>query len=418
MPYIKIHFAGLMHTAAPHSNHRKEDGTYASEEASMIERTSVSQEKKNIVDDTFANTKHDQISLHDVEHTSVNGSNNMLQLLKAIYKKMALDESETSIASSNATVNIPCATHCSEKPVPQTTQTQLTAGQPSEQNATNGIFPVKKTRKVRKITFAEKLMDILSTKDNEDFITWFPEGNSFTIVSKGQLERDILPKYFKEAKFQSFVRKLYRWGFRRISDSPKDTIFYHPMFLRDRPELCSRMRSCNIIVEDSDVSRSSVLKQKEIEARKSSARLRMDFVDVVNRNTKSSSVLTAQERTTVQFPEYAAETGESDSTSRKMSPLLNSAPMPCFPRSHLMANHSGFGNGLNLDLKAMLTEPKQEDTSHFFLSSGHGPLSNMFSINNKSDFSKNPVMRLEVGPSNLNSHLTKKLEEIYRRYKN
>jgi len=111
----------------------------------------------------------------------------------------------------------------------------------------------KKNVNSKKKTFAEKLMDILFTKDTEDVITWFPEGESFVVLSPSQFTRDVLPRFFKEAKYESFVRKLYRWGFKRVPGSAKDTAFYHNMFLRNQPELCKRMRSCNIIFGENEV---------------------------------------------------------------------------------------------------------------------------------------------------------------------
>ncbi|KAL3805825.1 hypothetical protein HJC23_007786 [Cyclotella cryptica] len=48
-------------------------------------------------------------------------------------------------------------------------------------------------------------------------IKWLPGGGGFEIIDQNALEKDILPKYFPSScMFQSFVRRLYRWGFLQI----------------------------------------------------------------------------------------------------------------------------------------------------------------------------------------------------------
>merc|ERR1712060_699342 len=66
-------------------------------------------------------------------------------------------------------------------------------------------------------TFPQRLLQILSEEENTDIICWLPHGNSFIVHDKKQFVEIILPRFFKEAKFTSFTRKLNRWGFTRIS---------------------------------------------------------------------------------------------------------------------------------------------------------------------------------------------------------
>ena len=95
----------------------------------------------------------------------------------------------------------------------------------------------------QKRTFPEKLLDVLSRKDCESAITWLPYGNSFVIVSPKKFVIDVLPKYFKEAKFESFTRKLTRWGYKRITKEKNTVAYTHKFFRRDCPELCKMMSS-------------------------------------------------------------------------------------------------------------------------------------------------------------------------------
>lgn len=52
---------------------------------------------------------------------------------------------------------------------------------------------------------------------------------------------DILPKYFKSAKYSSFTRKLHRWNFQRHYRGEEAGAFYHPEFLKDRLDLVEQM---------------------------------------------------------------------------------------------------------------------------------------------------------------------------------
>ncbi|MGK3734933.1 MAG: hypothetical protein ACI90V_001772 [Bacillariaceae sp.] len=86
-------------------------------------------------------------------------------------------------------------------------------------------------------------MEILTSDDHADTISWLPHGRSFIIYKKKTFAATILPKFFKATKFTSFTRKLNRWGFTRVTRGPEMGSYYHRQFLRDSPELCLRMSS-------------------------------------------------------------------------------------------------------------------------------------------------------------------------------
>jgi hypothetical protein len=95
----------------------------------------------------------------------------------------------------------------------------------------------------RRLTFPEKLMEVLSNEECKGAIAWLPNGNAFSI-HPGLFMKDVLAKHFDGTKFESFTRKLNRWGFKRIAgeDSPDETFAYsHHLFKRDFPELCRGM---------------------------------------------------------------------------------------------------------------------------------------------------------------------------------
>lgn len=87
-------------------------------------------------------------------------------------------------------------------------------------------------------------------RQNKTSISWTLEGRAIVIRQREQLLRNWLPMFFRQGKFESFTRKLYRWGFRQVNlpkDSPqgksKELIFANPHFQRDRRDLMRHMRS-------------------------------------------------------------------------------------------------------------------------------------------------------------------------------
>jgi len=110
------------------------------------------------------------------------------------------------------------------------------------------LIPPKQKKNKHKQTFAQKLMHILSIKECQNSIRWMPNGCAFCIVDSKALVDQVLPRYFKEAKYTSFTRKLNRWGFKHFtlptsepSHEKEMSIYTHEKFLRDNPALCQQM---------------------------------------------------------------------------------------------------------------------------------------------------------------------------------
>mmetsp|Transcript_15654 Transcript_15654/g.24296 ORF Transcript_15654/g.24296 Transcript_15654/m.24296 type:complete len:403 (-) Transcript_15654:96-1304(-) len=99
-------------------------------------------------------------------------------------------------------------------------------------------LPKKKSAR----SFPATLLSIISNPEYDHIISWLPSGEAFGIHNRKDFESEILPKYFSHARFNSFVRKLNRWGFRRVN---KDCgapylcgsiLFCHDNFKRDAPD--------------------------------------------------------------------------------------------------------------------------------------------------------------------------------------
>lgn len=92
------------------------------------------------------------------------------------------------------------------------------------------------------LPFPQQLFDILSKEEYKYIISWLPHGKSFFVHNKKKFVELVSPHYFKETKFESFTRKLNRWGFVRISKGPEIGAFQHEFFLRDDVSKSSRIR--------------------------------------------------------------------------------------------------------------------------------------------------------------------------------
>mmetsp|Transcript_24955 Transcript_24955/g.58571 ORF Transcript_24955/g.58571 Transcript_24955/m.58571 type:complete len:406 (-) Transcript_24955:131-1348(-) len=98
------------------------------------------------------------------------------------------------------------------------------------------------------LTFPQRLMEALMDGRYQDILSWDDEReDAFIIHRKGKFTDEILPKFFnKRSKFSSFVRKLTRWGFVRISKGTESAKFIHPLFRRGNYRLLSQL-SCNSV---------------------------------------------------------------------------------------------------------------------------------------------------------------------------
>eukprot|EP00984_Skeletonema_dohrnii_P023853 scaffold12953_cov123-Skeletonema_dohrnii-CCMP3373.AAC.8 len=68
--------------------------------------------------------------------------------------------------------------------------------------------------------FLQKLRVMLDRESQNDDATvqWSTDGNSFIIIDQAQFEEETIPTYFgNPIVFASFLRKLQRWGFNRVS---------------------------------------------------------------------------------------------------------------------------------------------------------------------------------------------------------
>ena len=84
----------------------------------------------------------------------------------------------------------------------------------------------------------KNLFDILAREDAQ-IIGWTTDGLAFEVRDLEGMAKQILPKYFRHAKYASFQRQLNYFGFRKInkaSTCPNVSTYCQPNFVRHNPD--------------------------------------------------------------------------------------------------------------------------------------------------------------------------------------
>jgi len=104
-------------------------------------------------------------------------------------------------------------------------------------------------RKVnRRVAFPVTMYQLLEDDDYKDACCWLPDGLSFAI-DPDIFRKKVIDVHFRGSKFDSFKRKLNRWGFRRImeTEAPGTMTYYHRLFRRGFPALLKDMNGGRVI---------------------------------------------------------------------------------------------------------------------------------------------------------------------------
>lgn len=96
------------------------------------------------------------------------------------------------------------------------------------------------------LNFAQRLMELLEKDDVKPYFHWCEDDATICIEDTGQFADEVLPKYFSESKFRSFMVRIKRWGFKVMTPSqndisPKTKFLRCDLFKRNQPELCLLM---------------------------------------------------------------------------------------------------------------------------------------------------------------------------------
>lgn len=103
--------------------------------------------------------------------------------------------------------------------------TAITAVQ-EEQNPPTQFSPAQQL-------FFRDLHNMLMKESSKGCVKWLDGLNGFLILDKDKFLEDTMTRYFGDAKYASFTRRLKRWGFHRISKGPNSGGYYHDTFHRN-----------------------------------------------------------------------------------------------------------------------------------------------------------------------------------------
>ena len=105
---------------------------------------------------------------------------------------------------------------------------------------------VEKAKEGPKLIFPMQLHKLLRLSEEygaSDIVSWFPDGKAFRVHNRREFEQLIMKRFFNQSVYRSFLRQLNGWGYTRVikGDEVMEGAYEHPLFLRDKPDLCRRM---------------------------------------------------------------------------------------------------------------------------------------------------------------------------------
>ena len=105
-------------------------------------------------------------------------------------------------------------------------------------------------RKGRSGTFPPKLLKMLLDLEQEEggseIASFLPHGRAFAIHKPRDFEKSVMPKYFRMSRFSSFQRQLNLYDFQRITEGSEKGAYYHDLFAKDQPGMCTMMKRSKI----------------------------------------------------------------------------------------------------------------------------------------------------------------------------
>jgi hypothetical protein len=85
------------------------------------------------------------------------------------------------------------------------------------------------------------MLDAMAMVGAESIVSWQPHGTAFRVHQPEVFARTVMPHYFKQIQYNSFMRQLHIYGFQRIGKGIDIGAYVHPMFIRDKKYMSLRM---------------------------------------------------------------------------------------------------------------------------------------------------------------------------------
>lgn len=212
----------------------------------------------------------------------------------------------------------------------------------------------------RKPSFPDKLHCILSDRSLGHIITWLPSGKSFCIVNKEAFTKQVLPAFFKESKFESFSRRLKRWGFKKVYTSGRNQIVInHDLFVKGRLDLCKTMTG-----RADQSSQAQMVSQAAVSPKTEKDVLQQEVA-------LAEQTLQAHKATTARAPKIHLEPKSTSPQIQlklpRVSPSMTYAPEPMYP------HHYGMGSINEMPMRNHAFQANHA-RSYWHLTAGAAPI--------------------------------------------
>jgi HSF-type DNA-binding len=135
-------------------------------------------------------------------------------------------------------------------------------------------------------TVLHVLLEHAEEESYDVIISWQYHGRAFQVHDPDMFVSKIMPHFFQQTRFSSFLRQLALYDFQRFKqkDHPDFGSYYHELFLRGMPQLCqgmSRARAKGPVkrapIDEPDFSRMSIVGLKSKRSDKSRQNIRQNI---------------------------------------------------------------------------------------------------------------------------------------------
>ena len=89
--------------------------------------------------------------------------------------------------------------------------------------------------------FPLKLHTILESDEHPSIISWCLNVDSFIIYDIKKFQNEVIPKYFKSLKWETFLKQLNLYGFKNMK-IPYLTVYFHRDFVGNKPGLAKGIK--------------------------------------------------------------------------------------------------------------------------------------------------------------------------------
>lgn len=80
---------------------------------------------------------------------------------------------------------------------------------------------------IRSQKLPAKLNAMLSTPEFEHIVGWMPHGRAWKVHSTHLFVQHVMPRFFEYSNYNSFIRLVNAWGFRRLTKGPDRNAYWH-----------------------------------------------------------------------------------------------------------------------------------------------------------------------------------------------